>query len=218
MKLTITGRKFTVTDRLTERITEKLAKFDKYFDDEATSTVVLRSRKNAEIIEITIYSKGTMFRAEVEDETALNALDRAVDIIERQMDAEYREQRIIKKLFAAETVKRFLPSFLTQKQSRENSRLCFSFIRLFGFGFDQAIFVVLFLIDNAGLVVFNVGEKEEFVVKQIHLEHSLFRRHRLHNKLLGFGYANVLFFNVCPLAVGQNRFVKCADFHAPRKA
>ena len=85
MKLTITGRKFTVTDRLTERITEKLAKFDKYFDDEATGTVVLRSRKNAEIIEITIYSKGTMFRAEVEDETALNALDRAVDIIERQI-------------------------------------------------------------------------------------------------------------------------------------
>ena len=52
MKLTITGRKFTVTDRLTERITEKLAKFDKYFDDEATGTVVLRSRKNAEIIEV----------------------------------------------------------------------------------------------------------------------------------------------------------------------
>ena len=85
MKLTITGRKFTVTDSITEKIQEKLGKFDKYFDDEATGTVVLRSRKNVEIIEITIYSKGTMFRAEVEDETALNALDRAVDIIERQI-------------------------------------------------------------------------------------------------------------------------------------
>ena len=85
MKLTITGRKFTVTDSISERITEKLNKFDKYFDDEATGTVVLRSRKNTEIIEITIYSKGTMFRAEVEDESILNALDRAVDIIERQI-------------------------------------------------------------------------------------------------------------------------------------
>lgn len=85
MKLTITGRKFTVTDSISERITEKLNKFDKYFDDEATGTVVLRSRKNAEIIEITIYYKGTMFRAEVEDESILNALDRAVDIIERQI-------------------------------------------------------------------------------------------------------------------------------------
>lgn len=85
MKLTITGRKFTVTEKIAEKITEKLQKFDKYFDDEATGIVMLRSRKNQEIIEITIHYKGTMFRAEVEDESALNALDRAVDIIERQI-------------------------------------------------------------------------------------------------------------------------------------
>ena len=35
MKLTITGKKFTVTDKISEKITEKLKKFDKYFDDEA---------------------------------------------------------------------------------------------------------------------------------------------------------------------------------------
>ena len=85
MKLTIIGRKFTVTESISEKITEKLTKFDKFFDDEAVGTVVLRSRKNAEIIEITIHYKGTMFRAEVEDESILNALDRAVDIIERQI-------------------------------------------------------------------------------------------------------------------------------------
>lgn len=85
MKLTITGRKFTVTDKISEIITEKLQKFDKYFDEEADGTVVLRSRKNAELIEITIFSKGTMFRAEEEDDSILNALDRAVDIIERQI-------------------------------------------------------------------------------------------------------------------------------------
>ena len=85
MKLTITGRKFRVNESITERITEKLEKFDKYFDEEATGNIMLRSRKNAEIIEITIYSKGTMFRAEQEDEIIFNALDRAVDIIERQI-------------------------------------------------------------------------------------------------------------------------------------
>lgn len=85
MKLTITGKKFTVTEKISEKITEKLGKFDKYFEEEAVGTVVFRSRKMAEIIEITIYSKGTMFRAEVEDESILNALDKAVDIIERQI-------------------------------------------------------------------------------------------------------------------------------------
>ena len=85
MKLTITGRKFTVTEKLSEKITEKLLKFEKYFDEEATGNVVLRSRKNMELIEITIFCKGTMYRAEEEDESILNALDRAVDIIERQI-------------------------------------------------------------------------------------------------------------------------------------
>lgn len=86
MKLTITGRKFTVTDQITEKINGKLAKFDKYFvGEDLSGNVVLRSRKNMEIIEITIYYRGTMFRAEVEDESIFNALDRAVDIIERQI-------------------------------------------------------------------------------------------------------------------------------------
>ena len=85
MKLTITGRKFTVTEKISEKITEKLLKFEKYFDEEATGNVVLRSRKNMELIEITIFCKGTMYRAEEEDESILNALDRAVDIIERQI-------------------------------------------------------------------------------------------------------------------------------------
>lgn len=86
MKLTITGRKFTVTDQITEKINRKLAKFDKYFvGEDLIGNVVLRSRKNMELIEITIYCKGTMFRAEVEDESIFNALDKAVDIIERQI-------------------------------------------------------------------------------------------------------------------------------------
>ena len=86
MKLTITGRKFTVTEQITEKINTKLAKFDKYFvGEDLIGNVVLRSRKNMELIEITIYYKGTMFRAEVEDESIFNALDKAVDIIERQI-------------------------------------------------------------------------------------------------------------------------------------
>lgn len=85
MKLSITGKKFRVTESISEKITEKLLKFDKYFDEEATGIVMLRSRKNKELIEITIYNKGTMFRAEQEDDSVLNALDRAVDIIERQI-------------------------------------------------------------------------------------------------------------------------------------
>lgn len=85
MKLTIIGRKFTVTEDLNKRITDKLLKFQKYFDEETVGNVVLRSRKNMELIEITIFCKGTVYRAEEEDLSILNAIDRAVDVIERQI-------------------------------------------------------------------------------------------------------------------------------------
>ena len=85
MKITIVGRKFHVTDDLKQKVEKKLSKFDKFFSDEATANVTMRSQKNDEILEITIFYKGTMFRSEASDKEIENALDRSVDIIERQI-------------------------------------------------------------------------------------------------------------------------------------
>ena len=85
MKITIVGRKFHVTDDLKEKVEKKLSKFDKFFSDEAVANVTMRSQKNDEILEITIFYKGTMFRSEVADKEIENALDKSVDIIERQI-------------------------------------------------------------------------------------------------------------------------------------
>ena len=85
MKITIVGRKFHVTDDLKDKVEKKLSKFDKFFDDEANVNVTMRSQKNDEILEITIFYKGTMFRSEVADKEIENALDKSIDIIERQI-------------------------------------------------------------------------------------------------------------------------------------
>ena len=85
MKITIVGRKFHVTDDLKEKVEKKLSKFDKFFNDEATANVTMRSQKNDEILEITIFYKGTMFRSETSDKDIENALDKSIDIIERQI-------------------------------------------------------------------------------------------------------------------------------------
>ncbi len=86
MKITIVGRKFNVTDDLKARVEAKLAKLDKYFgDDEAKANVTMKSEKNKEILETTITYKGTMFRSEVSDDAIINALDKSIDIIERQI-------------------------------------------------------------------------------------------------------------------------------------
>ena len=86
MKINAIGRQVTVTEDLKKLFDKKLAKFDKFFRDDAEATLKLRERKNGrKILELTKISGGTIYRAETEDETYQNALDRDIYAIERQI-------------------------------------------------------------------------------------------------------------------------------------
>jgi len=85
MKINIIGRRMEVDESLKALIDKKLAKLDKYFKDDAVAYVTLSHEKNAERLELTVSSGGTLFRAEERDETFNNALDTAIDVIERQI-------------------------------------------------------------------------------------------------------------------------------------
>lgn len=85
MKFNIIGRKYTVRDNVREYVEKKLSKLDKYFTDEPTARVVLGTIKDNEYIEAQINTAGMIFRAEVEDSEILAAIDKSVDIIERQI-------------------------------------------------------------------------------------------------------------------------------------
>ncbi len=85
MKTLIVAKQITVTDDLKAIIEKKLEKFDKFFNDNASASVVLSRKREKEILELTITVGSTLFRAEEESDTFRNALDNAVDIIERQI-------------------------------------------------------------------------------------------------------------------------------------
>lgn len=86
MKITTFGRQVEVTEDLKILFDKKLGKLDKFFRDDADCNVTLRERKNGrKILEVTISAAGTLFRAETEEETFQNALDKAVSTIERQI-------------------------------------------------------------------------------------------------------------------------------------
>lgn len=85
MKITVIGRQMNVWSEMKLIIETKLAKLEKYFNDECEATATLSTKRNNKCIEITIVSSGTIFRSEIEDETFRNALDRAVNSIERQI-------------------------------------------------------------------------------------------------------------------------------------
>lgn len=85
MKISIIGRQMNVWNEMKIIIETKLAKLDKYFNDECEATATLSNKRDQKCLEITIVSSGTIFRSEVEDETFRNALDRAINSIERQI-------------------------------------------------------------------------------------------------------------------------------------
>ncbi len=85
MKINIVGRRMEVEDKIKELIQKKLSRLDKYFKDDATAYVTLSHEKNSERLELTVSSVGTLYRSEERDETFNNALDTALDTIERQI-------------------------------------------------------------------------------------------------------------------------------------
>ncbi len=86
MNINTFGRQVEVTQDLKDLFAKKLGKLDKFFRDDADCNITLRERKNGrKILEVTITAAGTLFRAETEEETFQNALDKAVSTIERQI-------------------------------------------------------------------------------------------------------------------------------------
>ena len=85
MKIIMTGRQMSVYESTKEMAEKKLAKFDKFFDENAEMTVSFSRRYEQEMVEITIRTGGLLFRAEAGAESFANAVDIAVEALERQI-------------------------------------------------------------------------------------------------------------------------------------
>ena len=85
MKITVSGKQLTVRPSLRELTEKKLAKFDRFFGDDAEVIVVYSCRHDLQYIEITIRYNGTIFRSEEGADTFQTAIDQAIDSLERQI-------------------------------------------------------------------------------------------------------------------------------------
>ncbi len=104
MKKTFVERKFTLTHNIASSIEKKLERLDKFFSDDTEMVITLSSEGAMEKVELTIFENGLFYRSEEIDEKILCALDRAIDIIERQLRKNKTKlQRRIKKELPAKT-------------------------------------------------------------------------------------------------------------------
>ena len=87
MKYQIIGKNIEVTDAIRRDVERKLSRMDKYFviTDDVLCRAVVRSYTVGAKVEITIFTKPMVFRAEVKNDDLYAAVDLAVDKLEGQM-------------------------------------------------------------------------------------------------------------------------------------
>ena len=85
MKLNVVGRQMNVFEETKQQIAKKLAKLDKFFPEEGDATVTLSRKHGASRMEVTVSAGGTLFRSEQDAQDFREALDRCVEVIERQI-------------------------------------------------------------------------------------------------------------------------------------
>ena len=108
MKLTITGRKINLRDSFKERVEKKFNRFDKFFDENANADVTVTMERNRYTIEVTVRSKGYIYRAE---KSGLD-LDEALDLVVDSLSAQIRrnKKKLAKRFKNTNTVEMFEPS------------------------------------------------------------------------------------------------------------
>ena len=85
MNIIMSGRNIELTEAIKRQIIRKLGKLDKFFPESNEAHVTVAVEKNRQILEITIPSGSLIIRAEVADRDLYASIDKAVDVIERQI-------------------------------------------------------------------------------------------------------------------------------------
>jgi len=85
MKINYITKNYSVNDRMRTIIEKKLERIQKYFDSDASATIVCTKVGNTEKMEITITSRGHAFRAQEENRSMYSNIDFVLSKIERQI-------------------------------------------------------------------------------------------------------------------------------------
>jgi putative sigma-54 modulation protein len=87
MKMSISGRHLNVTDDVRAWAEKKFSKLEKYFRREAEAQLTFSSMKHGSMVklEATIHHRGWVYRTETVNHDPLSVIDKAVDVIDRQI-------------------------------------------------------------------------------------------------------------------------------------
>lgn len=105
MKYNIRGNKIDVTEAINDYLESKLAKVEKYFDDDVEAKAIISAKGREQKVEVTIWSGKYNVRAEETNEDLYSAIDLVVDKIERQLKRykdKFNNKKVVKEEYAPE--------------------------------------------------------------------------------------------------------------------
>ncbi len=85
MKTNLLGRKVTLKQNFTDMALKRMSKLDRFFDDDAEAQVTVTVEKDWQTVEVTVKSKGFIYRAEKTAPDMESAFNDAVDLIVKQI-------------------------------------------------------------------------------------------------------------------------------------
>ena len=160
MKIKTLLRHVVIDERTKAIIEKKIAKLDKFFDDEQEALVTLRKAGDTEILELTINAAGMIFRSEVKSESYLRAIDIAVDVIERQIRR--NKTKLAKKIRSTAFDKTAIPEDIPEEEEDKLEQIRVKEFTLKPMTVEEAI-LQMNLIDH-NFFVFQDQETEKIFV------------------------------------------------------
>ena len=97
MNYIMSGKNILLTDALKDYAKEKIGKVERYFEPSTKLYITFSVQKGRQIVEVTSRYKGIVFRVEEENHDMYAAIDRASDVLERQIRK--NRTRLAKKLY-----------------------------------------------------------------------------------------------------------------------
>ncbi len=84
MQITVSGKNIDVSDALRKRVENKLSKLTARYDTLVSANVTLSVERRNQIVQITVFGKGTEYRAESDSEDMYRSISEAVDKLDKQ--------------------------------------------------------------------------------------------------------------------------------------
>ena len=103
MKIIVTGKNIAISDKIQDAIDKRFEKLGKFFADDIQAKVLIHPEKSKVKVEATIFTKGTIFRAEEVSQDVYDCIDAAAEKLMSQM-SKYKG-KLMKKYKGKESIK-----------------------------------------------------------------------------------------------------------------